>query len=70
MAMSESVPAEGTIEYVDYLLDGLEGEIRLSERYDIELDSVDFYRRMLRTAYQNAMERKGGDATTELHHRH
>ncbi len=63
--MSEPLPAEGTMEYVDYLLDGLEAEIRLSERYDIALDSVDFYKGMLRAAYQQAMERKGGDARDE-----
>ena len=63
--MSEHIPAEGTKEYVDYLLDGLESEIRLSERYDIELDSVDFYKGMLRSAYQQAMERKGSDARDE-----
>lgn len=63
--MSEPIPSEGTMDYVDYLLDGLEAEIRLSERYDIELDSVDFYRGMLRAAYQNTMERKGGDARTD-----
>ena len=54
--MSEPLPAEGTMEYVEYLLDGLEAEIRLSERYDIALDSVDFYRGMLRSAYQQRRE--------------
>lgn len=63
--MSERIPAEGTMEYVEYLLDGLEAEIRLSEHYDIELDSVDFYKGMLRTAYQKTMERKGSDARDE-----
>ncbi len=63
--MSEPIPAEGTVEYVDCLLDSLEAEIRLSERYDIKLDSVDFYRGMLRAAYQQAMERKGSDAREE-----
>ncbi len=63
--MSKPLPAEGTVEYVDYLLDGLEAEIRLSERYDIELDSVNFYKGMLRAAYQQAMERKGSDARDE-----
>lgn len=58
MAMSERIPVEGTVEYVDYLLDGLEAEIRLSERYDIALDSVDFYRGMLRAAYRQTRERK------------
>ena len=65
MAMSEGIPAEGTAEYVEYLLDGLETEIRLSERYDIELDSVDFYKGLLLAAYQQAMERKGSDARDE-----
>jgi sensor domain CHASE-containing protein len=65
MAMSERIPAEGTPEYVDYLLDSYEAEIRLSERYDIALDSVDFYRGMLLAAYQQAMERKGSDARDE-----
>lgn len=63
--MSEPLPAEGTMDYVEYLLDGLEAEIRLSERYDIELDSVDFYKGMLRAAYQKTMERKGSDARDE-----
>ena len=63
--MSELISTEGTIEYVEYLLDGLDAEIRLSERYDIELDSVDFYKGMLRAAYQKTMERKGSDARDE-----
>lgn len=63
--MSEPIPAEGTIEYVEYLLDSLEAEIRLSERYDIDLDSIDFYKGMLRAAYQRAMERKDGDGRTD-----
>ena len=63
--MSDRIPAEGTMEYVDYLLDGLEAEIRLSERYDIGLDSVDVSKGMLRAAYQHARERKGGDARIE-----
>lgn len=63
--MSEPIPAEGTIEYVDYLLGSFEAEIRLSQRCDIELDSVDFYKELLRAAYQQALERKGGDARDE-----
>lgn len=63
--MSEHIPHAGTPEYFDYLLDSLEAEVRLSERYDIELDSVDFYKGMLRAAYQQAVERKGGDARDE-----
>ena len=63
--MSEPLPAEGTMDYVEYLLDGLEAEIRLSERYDVELDAVDFYKRMLLAAYQQAMERKDGGARDE-----
>ena len=65
MTMSERIPAEGTMEYVEYLLDGLEAEIRLSECYDTELDSVDFYKRMLRATYQRALERHEGDGRDE-----
>lgn len=60
--MSEQIPSAGTPEYFDYLLDGLEAEVRLSEYYDIELATIDFYKGMLRAAYQRAMERKDGDA--------
>jgi hypothetical protein len=56
--MTKEVPSEGTVEYVDYLLEGLEGEIRLSERYDLRLDSIAFYKTMLRAAYQQTRERK------------
>jgi hypothetical protein len=60
--MSEHTPRAGTPEYFDYLLDSLEAEVRLSEYYDIELESINFYKGMLRAAYQRAMERKEGDA--------
>jgi hypothetical protein len=63
--MSEHIPRAGTPEYFDYLLDGLEAEVRLSERYDIELESVGFYTGMLRAAYQRALERKDGDGGAE-----
>lgn len=55
MTALESIPPEGAPEYFDCLLDGLEAEVRLSERYSIELESVAFYRRMLRAAYQRAL---------------
>jgi len=55
--MTETIPPEGTMAYVDELLDGFEAEVRLSERYDIATPSVDFYRGMLRAAYQQALER-------------
>lgn len=61
--MSEQIPRAGTPEYFDYLLNGLEAEVRLSEYYDIELDSIDFYKGMLRSAYQRALERKAGDGS-------
>lgn len=63
--MEEHIPAEGTLGYIDYLLDGLEGEIRLSERYDIALDSIQFYRDMLRAAYEQALQQKDGDGRSE-----
>lgn len=65
MRVMSELPPEDTIEYVDYLLEGLEGEIRLSERYVTELDSVDVYKRMLRAAYLRALERHEGDARDE-----
>lgn len=51
------LPPEDTIECFDYLLDGLEAEIRLSERYDLRLDSLAFYRDMLRATYRQTRER-------------
>lgn len=65
MRVVSELPPNDTIEYFDYLLEGLEGEIRLSERYDTELDSVDFYKRMLRATYQRALERHEGDGRDE-----
>ena len=62
MSEREQVPTEGTPEYVDYLLDSYEAEIRLSERYHLRLDSVAFYRDMLRSAYQQIRERKEKEA--------
>ena len=59
------LPPEDTIERFDYMLDGYEAEVRLSERFDIDLDSVSFYRLMLRAAYQRALERMDGDARNE-----
>ena len=58
-------PPEDTLEHFDYMLDGYEAEVRLSERFDIDLDSVSFYRLMLRAAYQRALERRDGDARNE-----
>lgn len=60
--MSEHIPNAGTPEYFDYLLDSFEAEVRLSEYHGIELDSIDFYKGMLRAAYQQAMSQKEGDA--------
>ncbi len=57
MSEREQVPTEGTPEYVDYLLDSYEAEIRLSERYHLRLDSLAFYRDMLHAAYQQIRER-------------
>lgn len=57
MSEREQVPTEGTPEYVDYLLDSYEAEIRLSERYNLRLDSIAFYRDMLHAAYQQIRER-------------
>ncbi len=57
MSEREQIPTEGTPEYVDYLLDSYEAEIRLSERYHLRLDSIVFYRDMLRAAYQQMRER-------------
>ena len=62
MREREQIPIEGTPEYVDYLLDSYEVEIRLSERYHLRLDSVAFYRDMLRSAYQQIRERKEKEA--------
>lgn len=59
------IPEQDTPEFIDYLLDGLEAEVRLSERYDIELESVRFYTGMLRAAYQRALERQDGDGGAE-----
>jgi hypothetical protein len=60
--MSEQMPRARTPGYFDYLLDSFEAEVRLSEYHGIELDSIDFYKEMLRAAYQQAMEQKEGDA--------
>jgi hypothetical protein len=60
--MSEQIPRAGTPEYFDYLLDSFEAEVRLSEYHGIELDSIDFYKEMLRAAYQNVVGRRDGDA--------
>ena len=49
----------------DDLLDGLETEIRLSEYYNVELESVSFYKGMLRAMYHRALAQKEGDAGNE-----
>jgi hypothetical protein len=49
--MNKPIPTEGTPEYFDYLWDSYEAEIRLSERNDLRLDSIAFYRDMIRAAY-------------------
>ena len=61
MSEREQVPTESTPEYVDYLLDSYEAEIRLSERYNLRLDSLAFYRDMLHAAYQQIRERKAAE---------
>jgi hypothetical protein len=66
MSECEQIPTEGTPEYMDYLLDSYEAEIRLSERYNLHLDSTAFYRDLLRAAYQQMRERTEKEAARKI----
>lgn len=59
--MTEHIPPENTPAYVDYLLDSLEAEVRLSERYSVSLESINFYKGLIHTTYQWALDRKDED---------
>lgn len=56
------IPPEGTLEYVDYLIEALVGEVLIYAHFGTSPDSVDFHIGMLRAAYQRVLERKDGDA--------
>lgn len=55
--MREQIPPENTPEYVDYLLESLEAEVRLSERSGYASVSIDFYKGLIQAAFQWAFER-------------
>lgn len=65
--MTERIPDEGTIEYVDYLIAALVEEAIMYGQMgsEVSTDAIDFHVGMLRAAYLRALERKAGDAGDE-----
>lgn len=61
MAKLRPIPDEGTIEYIDYLLEALVEEVLIYAQFDTSEEPVNLHIGMLRAAYMKAMERKAAN---------
>jgi hypothetical protein len=61
MAELRPIPPENTSEHFDFMPEALVEEVLIYTEFQGSPDAVNFHLGRLRSAYQRALERKGGD---------